>query len=90
MITPIDLHDFTVPMWGSEVANYKTEIHIAKNNKREVMWSRNDTTIEHEGEKRKVVSVLKGTPDAPAFNYVTSLGILLLAEVGRRSCRYGR
>ena len=35
----------------------------------------------------QIVSVLKGTLDAPALNYVTSLGILLLAEVGRRSRR---
>ena len=36
----------------------------------------------------QIVSVLKGTIDAPALNYVTtSLGVLRLAEVGRRSCR---
>ena len=40
-------------MWGSEVANHQKEIHIAKYNKREVMWSCNVTTIEHEGEKCK-------------------------------------
>ena len=38
-------------MWGSEVANYETEIHIAKYNKRGDAVSCNVTTIEHEGEK---------------------------------------
>ena len=45
---------FTVPMWGSEVANCKTEIYIyIANTASEVMWSCNVTTIEHEGEKCK-------------------------------------
>ena len=43
---------FTVPMWGSEVVNSKTEIHIT-NAAGEVMWSCNVTTVEHEGEKCK-------------------------------------
>ena len=41
---------FTVPMWGSEVANSKTEIHIT-NTASEVMWLCNVTTIEHEEER---------------------------------------
>ena len=32
----------------------------------------------------QIVSVSKGTRNAPALNYVTSLGVLRLAEVGRR------
>ena len=42
------------------------------------MWSCNVTTIEREREKVQIVSVLKGTLDAPALNYVTSLGVLRL------------
>ena len=63
---------FTVPMSGSEVAKSKTEMHIT-NAASEVMWSCNVTTIEHEGVQ--IVSVLKGTLDVPALNYVTSLSI---------------
>ena len=40
---------FTVPMWGSEVANSKTEIHLTKTAS-EVIWACNVTTIEHEGD----------------------------------------
>ena len=40
---------FTVPMWGSKVAGFKTEIHI-KNTASEVMRLCYVTTIEHEGE----------------------------------------
>ena len=35
----------------------------------------------------RIVSVLKGTLGVPALSYVTSLVILRLAWVGRRSCR---
>ena len=43
---------FTEPMWGSEVANSKTEILIT-NAASEVMWSCSVTTIEHEEERCK-------------------------------------
>ena len=39
---------FTVPMWGSEVANSKTKIHIT-NTRSEVTWACDVTTIEREG-----------------------------------------
>ena len=61
--------------------------YILQNTTSEVMWSCNDTAIEHEGEKCKSSVFLEGTLDARGLNYVTSLGILILAEVGRRSCR---
>ena len=35
----------------------------------------------------RIVSVLKGMLGVHALNYVTSLVILRLAQVGRRSCR---
>ena len=35
----------------------------------------------------RIVSVLKGTLSVHALNYVTSLVMLRLAQVGRRSCR---
>ena len=38
---------FTVPMWGSEVANFKTEIHLT-NTTSEVTWACDVTTIERE------------------------------------------
>ena len=38
---------FTVPMWGSEVANYKTEIHLT-NTTSVVMRPCNVNSIEHE------------------------------------------
>ena len=44
---------FTVSMWGSEVANSKTEIYITNTASDEVMWSCNVTTVEHEGEQCK-------------------------------------
>ena len=68
-------------MWGSDIANYKKEIHVAKTTG-EVMWSCNVTTVEHEGEKCKsqVVGVLKGPLDASAINYVSSLGIYIYAS----------
>ena len=51
---PCSYHDFhSAEMWNSEVANYNTEIHIAKYNKRGDVVSCNVTTIEHEGEKCK-------------------------------------
>ena len=40
---------FTVPMWGSEVANSKTEIHLT-NTASEVTWACDVTTIEREGD----------------------------------------
>ena len=40
---------FTVPMWGSEVANSKTEIHLT-NTPSEVTWACDVTTIEREGD----------------------------------------
>ena len=39
---------FTVPMWGSEVANSKTEIHVTSTAS-EVTWVCDVTTIEREG-----------------------------------------
>ena len=39
---------FTVPMWGSEVANYKAEVHLT-NTTSGVMRACNVTTI-HEGD----------------------------------------
>ena len=39
---------FTVPMWGSEVAISKTEIHLT-NTASEVTWACDVTTIEREG-----------------------------------------
>ena len=36
---------FAVPMWGSEVANCKTEIHLT-NTPSEVTWACDATTIE--------------------------------------------
>ena len=64
-------------------------IYISQNTTNKVMWSCNVTTTEHEGEKCKIVSVLRGTLVAPALNYVTSLGIcyFVFPEAGRRSCR---
>ena len=53
MVTPIDWHDFTVLMWGSEVPNYKAKIYILQNATSKVMWSCNDTIIEREGEECK-------------------------------------
>ena len=43
---------FTVPMWGSEVANSKTEIHITITAS-EVMWLCYVTTIKHEVKRCK-------------------------------------
>ena len=40
---------FAVPMWGSEVANSKTEIHLT-NTPSEVTWACHVTTIEREGD----------------------------------------
>ena len=40
---------FAVPMWGSEVANSKTEIHLT-NTPSEVTWACDVTAIEHEGD----------------------------------------
>ena len=40
---------FTVPMWGPEVTNSKTEIHLP-NTTSEVMRACNVPTIEHEGD----------------------------------------
>ena len=40
---------FDVPIWGSEVANSNTEIHL-KNTPSEVTWARDVTTIEREGD----------------------------------------
>ena len=39
----------TVPMWGSDVANSKAEIHLT-HTASEVMWACNVTTTEHEGD----------------------------------------
>ena len=39
---------FAVPMWGSKVANSKTEIHLT-NTLSEVTWACDVTTIEREG-----------------------------------------
>ena len=41
---------FTVPMWGSEVANCETDIHRTNTTTSEVMLACNVTTIEHEGD----------------------------------------
>ena len=60
-------------MWGSEVANYLTEIHIAKYNKRRDVVMKFHHHRAGGGEVQNV-SVLKGTLDALALNYVTSLG----------------
>ena len=43
----------TVPMWGSDCADFKTEIHIT-NTASEVMWLCYVTTIEHDGERCKL------------------------------------
>ena len=48
------MYDFTpiictVPMWGPEVANSKTEIHLT-DIASEMMWACNVTTIELEGD----------------------------------------
>ena len=40
---------FTVPMWGSEFANSKTEIHLT-NTPIEVTWACDVTTIERKGD----------------------------------------
>ena len=48
---------FTVPMWGTEVANSKTEIHLT-NTTSEVMQACNVTTIEHEGDFTSVRHML--------------------------------
>ena len=40
---------YTVPMWGSEVANSNTEIHLT-DTASEVTWACDVTTIEHEGD----------------------------------------
>ena len=40
---------FAVPMWGSEVANSKTEIHLT-NTPSEVTWACDVTTIERESD----------------------------------------
>ena len=40
---------FAVPMWGSEVANSKTEIYLT-NTPSEVAWACDVTTIEREGD----------------------------------------
>ena len=44
--------NFTVPMWGSEVGNSKTEVDIT-DTASEVMWSCNVPTIKQEGKKCK-------------------------------------
>ena len=46
-----DAHDFYyfAPMWGSEVAKFKTKIHL-KNTPTEVTWACDVTTTEREGE----------------------------------------
>ena len=45
---------FTVPMWGSEVANSKTEI-LLTNAPSEVTWACDITTIEREGDFTSLV-----------------------------------
>ena len=40
---------FALPMWGSEVANSKTELHLT-NTSSEVTWACDVTTIEREGD----------------------------------------
>ena len=40
---------FAVPMWGSEVAKSKTEIHLT-NTPSEVTWACDVTTIERESD----------------------------------------
>ena len=40
---------FAVPMWGSEVAKSKTEIHLT-NTSSEVTWACDVTTFEREGD----------------------------------------
>ena len=40
---------FAVPMWGSEVANSMTEIHLT-NTPSEVTWACDVTNIEREGD----------------------------------------
>ena len=62
------------------------EIHTAKYNRRGVVVVQCHHRLAREGQVR-IVSVWKGTRGLPALNYVTSLVILRLAQVGRRSCR---
>ena len=45
---------FNVPMWSSEVANFKTEIHLT-NAASEVTWACHVTTIEREGDFTSLV-----------------------------------
>ena len=64
---------FTVPMWGSEVANFKTEIHLT-NTPSEVTWACDVTTIEREG-------------DFISLGMLRSMLLLRFVEVVRRSCK---
>ena len=79
---------FTVSMWGPEVADSETEMHVTKYSKQ------GDVVMQYHhhwprGGEVQIVSVLKETRNVPARRYVASLGILplCLAEVGRQSCR---
>ena len=77
---------FKFPLF-SYIANYKTEeVRIAKYNRRGdvVMHCHRNWALEAE---MQILSVEKGTLGVLALNYVTSLVILRLAQVGRRSCR---
>ena len=74
---------FTVPMWGSEVASSKTEIHLT-NTASEVMWACNVTTIEHEGTKATVGG---GTPIfTGVFEPLARVTLYLTDENGLGSC----
>ena len=46
------------------------------------------TTIEHERDKCKIVSVLKGTRGVPALNYVPSFGTSWEATMQTVSTKY--
>ena len=49
---------FTVPMWGSEVVNSKTEIHLT-NTTSEAMRVCNVATIEHEGDRHMLLRLVE-------------------------------
>ena len=65
---------FAVPIWGSEVANSKTDIPIT-NTASEVMWCNAMSPPLNTRGRSANRQCLKGTLDVPALNYVTSLGI---------------
>ena len=77
-------------MWGSDVARCKTEMHIyyKKYNKGGDVVIHAMSPLLGTRERSAKNQRFEGTLSVPALNYVAPLGILGLAEVGRRSsCR---